>query len=71
MKTTPISDSIKHYRKLRNLTLQDLAEEIDVSISTISRWERGLNMPPAEQAGALAKALRVSVATIIEGRKIA
>ncbi len=64
-----IPDSIRHYRALRNMTLEDLAGELSVAISTVGRWERGESIPSAVDANALAKALRISVSTLVEGRK--
>lgn len=68
-KTNFIPETMKHYRALRDLTLQDIAEEIGVAISTVGRWERGESTPSAVDANALARALRISVSTLIEGRK--
>jgi transcriptional regulator with XRE-family HTH domain len=64
-----IPDTIKHYRALRNMTLEDLSAELGVAISTVGRWERGECVPSAVDANALAKALRISPQTLVEGRK--
>jgi len=64
-----IPDTIKHYRAIRNMTLEDLAAEIGVAISTVGRWERGESIPSAVDANALARALKISISTLIEGRK--
>ena len=64
-----ISDSIKHYRALRNMTLEDLSGALGVATSTVGRWERGESIPSAVDANALARVLRISLPTLIEGRK--
>lgn len=68
-KINRIPDSIKYYRALRNMTLEDLASTLGVAISTVGRWERGESIPSAVDANALSKALRISLSALIEGRK--
>ena len=51
------------------MTLEDLAEKLGVAISTVGRWERGESTPSAVDANALAGILRISVSTLVEGRK--
>lgn len=43
------------------MTLKDLAARINVSKSTISRWEQGGNSPSATDVARLAEALEVPV----------
>lgn len=40
-----VAKNIKHYRELKNETSVELAEQIQVSQSTISDWERAQKMP--------------------------
>lgn len=40
-------DKIKNLRKLHNLTQEELARKLEVSLSTVSRWERGDFVIPA------------------------
>lgn len=39
------SDSIKDIRKALNLTQTEFANELEVSFSTINRWENGKTIP--------------------------
>lgn len=39
------SDSIKDIRNALNLTQTELANELEVSFSTINRWENGKTVP--------------------------
>ncbi|HHZ05210.1 MAG TPA: helix-turn-helix transcriptional regulator [Clostridiales bacterium] len=39
------SDAIKDIRKALNLTQTELANELEVSFSTINRWENGKTIP--------------------------
>lgn len=41
------------------MTLEDLAARVNVSKSTVSRWEQGGNSPAAEDVARLAEALEV------------
>ena len=40
---------IKHLRKERNLTQEELAEQLNVSAQAISKWENGTSMPDISQ----------------------
>jgi transcriptional regulator with XRE-family HTH domain len=53
--------TLKHLRKLRGLSQQDLANRVNCKKDTISRWERGLHLDVRrrEVRHELAKALRV------------
>jgi len=50
---------LQHLRKIRQLTQEQLADLIDCSHATISRWETGERLPDAEDILKLAKALKV------------
>lgn len=49
---------IKHYRKLRRLTQDDLSAYLDVSKSTIVMWENGSRTPTLEKIFLLCKVLK-------------
>ncbi len=51
---------IKRLRKERDLTQEDLAEQINVSPQAISKWENGASMPDISQVLPLANLFRVS-----------
>lgn len=40
---------IRAMRKLAKKTQQELADEIDVNLSTVGNWERNITVPDAEQ----------------------
>ena len=62
-------ESLKYFRKSRRMSIVILAENIGVAASTISRWERGIVRTPIEGINALARALRINISTLVEGRK--
>ncbi len=42
-----LARKIKEYREKNNLTQEELADMIKVSVFSISRWERAKHYPPA------------------------
>lgn len=44
------NEKIKELRKLKGWTQQKLAEYLDVSISTVQKWEQGKFMPSKHAA---------------------
>ncbi|MBQ2817921.1 MAG: helix-turn-helix transcriptional regulator [Clostridia bacterium] len=56
-----LSESIRRFRTMRNLTQEQLANAILISPQAISKWERGESMPDASLIPALADALDVSL----------
>ena len=57
---------IKHARKLRNYTLEDLASNIGVAISTVQRYENGLIMnPKLPVLQSIANTLKVNVSWLL------
>lgn len=58
---------LKELRKEKNLTQQQLAEQLNVSGRTVSRWETGTNMPDISILVDLAKFYDVSIPEIIDG----
>ena len=56
-----IADRIKYARSLRNLTLDDIAEDIGVAKSTVQRYEKGLiASPKLPVLQSIAKSLNVN-----------
>jgi len=55
-----ISDNIKRYRKLQNLTQKQLAEQADIAVITLQQYEAGKRTPRKQQLQNLAKALNVA-----------
>lgn len=56
-----LSESIRHFRTMRNLTQEQLANAISISPQAISKWEREESMPDASLIPVLADALDVSL----------
>ena len=56
-------------RKEKNMTQSQLAEKIHVTDKAISKWERGIGIPDISNIEALADALDVTVAEIIQCKK--
>ena len=48
-------------RKERNLTQDELGEQIGVTNKTVSRWENGNYLPPVEMLQILSKLFDVSI----------
>src|SRR3989442_1323990 len=59
-----IGERIRGHRKRLGLTITELAHKVDVSPSTVSRWERDEDYPTAEHAPALAPVLGVTYADL-------
>ena len=51
---------IKKLRKERDLTQEELAEQLNITAQAVSRWESGTGMPDISQVVPLANAFGVS-----------
>lgn len=60
-----MNNKIKELRKEKKLTQEELAEKINVTKLTISRWERGERVPKSDKAQQLADFFNVSVAYML------
>lgn len=60
---------LKELRNEKKLTQEALAEELNVSGRTISRWETGSNLPDISLLVALSEFYQVSIPEIIDGRR--
>ena len=58
---------IKKKRMEKGLTQEQLADKLNVSPKTVSRWERGLNIPDVSILKKLSEELGVSTNSLIEG----
>lgn len=61
---------IKETRKEQNLTQQELADKLYISVKTISKWEQGRGFPSPNYLLPLSKVLGLSCNEIILGEKI-
>ena len=64
-----IGQNIAELRKKKGLTQEELAEKMCVTAQAVSKWERDASYPDVTVLSALAQALGVSVAAIIEGEQ--
>ena len=60
---------LKHLRKEKCLTQEQLAEHFYVSSRTVSRWETGSNMPDMDMLIELADFYNVDIREIIDGER--
>ena len=54
-------ENLQYYRKQNNLTQEDLAEQMQVSRQSVSKWENGEAMPDLEKVIKLADILQVDL----------
>lgn len=62
--------TIKALREQKNMTQAELAEKIDVSPKTISKWETAKGFPDISLLDSLAAALDVSVMELLSGNTV-
>lgn len=65
-----IGKFIASLRKEKKLTQEQLAEILGVNNRSVSRWETGVSMPDVSLFPLIADKLGVSVAELVEGKKI-
>lgn len=56
---------VKELRELRGMTQKELADQMQVSFQTISKWENGVNMPDVTHIPRLAEIFGVSADVIL------
>lgn len=64
-----IGSFLKQLRNEKKLTQEDLAEQLNVSSRTISRWETGRNLPDLSLLVELAEFYDISIPEIIDGER--
>lgn len=64
-----IGSFLKELRKEKGFTQEELAEQLNVSGRTISRWETGYNMPDISILIELAELYEVSIPEIVNGER--
>ena len=60
---------LKELRKEKKLTQEQLAEKLNVSGRTVSRWETGSNMPDIGMLVEMADFFDVSIPEIVSGER--
>ena len=69
MEQQKVGSFLKELRKEKNLTQEQLAEQFNVSVRTVSRWETAVNMPDIILLVELAAFYDVSIPEIIDGER--
>lgn len=69
MDQVKVGSFLRELRKEKNLTQESLAEQLNVSARTISRWETGSNMPDISLLVEIAEFYDVSIPEIINGER--
>ena len=70
MDTKEFGAFLKELRKEKGYTQEELAEKLFVSNKTISRWERGINMPDIEMLIFLSNLYEVKIGDLLEGKNL-
>ena len=65
-----IGKFIAELRKEKGLTQEQLGKKIGVTNKTVSRWETGVYLPPADALLALGELFNVSVNEILSGKQL-
>ena len=65
-----IGNYITELRNRKGLTQEQLGEKIGVTNKTVSRWETGKYLPPAEMLLAMSELFSVSVNEILSGKSL-
>lgn len=61
MKTNEIGITLKRLRKARNITQEKLAEHLNISFQSVSKWENGITMPDIIMLPSIASYFGVSI----------
>lgn len=69
MDNKKIGEFIAKCRKGKKLTQSNLAERLNVSNKSISRWENGINMPDYSIIDELCNALGITINELLNGEK--
>ena len=67
---TQIGKFIADLRKEHGFTQEQLGDKIGVTNKTISRWETGAYLPPADALLALSELFGVSINEILSGKRL-
>ena len=71
MDLVQIGKFIAELRKEQNLTQEQFGEKLGVTNKTVSRWENGNYLPPADILLAMSQMFDVSVNEILSGKRLA
>lgn len=65
-----IGNFIAQLRKQNGLTQEQLGEQIGVTNKTVSRWETGVYMPPADALMKMSELFGVTVNELLSGKRL-
>ncbi|MEM6262771.1 MAG: helix-turn-helix transcriptional regulator [Bacteroidota bacterium] len=65
-----ISERIRLYRQKKNISQQELAKRSGVNVKSLSRYELGTSVPPADALKAIADALEVSADALLNDDQV-
>jgi len=65
-----IGNFLAELRKDKNLTQEELGEQLGVTNKTVSRWENGNYLPPVEILQMLSKLYDVSINELLSGERL-
>ena len=60
-----LSENLKHFRKAKGLSQEELAIKLHIVRQTVSKWEQGLSVPDSDLLIALSDALETPVSTLL------
>lgn len=60
-----LSENLKHFRKAKGLSQEELAIKLHIVRQTVSKWEKGLSVPDSGMLIRLAEALDTSVTELL------
>ena len=61
-----INENIKHFRKTRGMSQEEMAVKLNVVRQTVSKWEKGTSEPSTSNLMALCKLYEVSADDILK-----
>lgn len=64
-----LNDNIKKFRKIKKLTQEQVAEKLNVSRQTVSKWESGETIPDIYNCCELAKLYEITVDDLLNEQK--
>ena len=62
-----LSENLQFLRQRRGVTQEQLAEELDVSRQSVSKWESGQSMPELDKLLSLSELFGVSADYLLKG----
>lgn len=65
-----IAERIRLYRQQKNISQQELANLSGVNVKSLSRYELGTSVPPADSLKAIANALKISADALLTDEQV-